>query len=104
MAGSARRRAAGAALAALVASSLAADAEADAGTRKPVRRFTATAGVSYSDGEYGDRPDARIVSLPLSLKYQRGPWTTKLTVPFVQIRVRRGSTFSSSAQGIGDVI
>ena len=107
MAGSARRRAAGAALVALVVGSLGADASADVGTRKPLRRFTATAGVSYSDGDYGDRPDARIVSLPVSLKYQRGPWTTKLTVPFVQIRerrVRRGSTLSSSDQGIGDVI
>jgi hypothetical protein len=90
-----------------MASSLGVDASADVGTRKPLRRFTATAGVSYSDGEYGERPDARIVSLPLSLKYQRGPWTTKLTVPFVQIRerrVRRGSRISSSDQGIGDVI
>ncbi len=73
-----------------------------------LRRFTATAGFSYSDGEYGARPDARILALPLSFKYQRGRWTTRVSVPLVQIRERRrlrsGARLASSERGIGDLV
>jgi hypothetical protein len=134
----ARDRAAGAVLAALVASAIVPAASAgeeprnllrsftataglgysqvaaseaeDAAPRhgSEVRRFTATAGISYSDGEYGDQPDARILALPLSLKYQRGPWTTRVSVPLVQIRERRmlrsGARMGSSDRGIGDIV
>jgi hypothetical protein len=82
----------------------------DAGPRHggELRRLTASAGISYSDGEYGDQPDARILALPLSLKYQRGAWTTRLSVPLVQIRERRtlrnGSRIEGSDRGIGDIV
>lgn len=75
---------------------------------RSLRRLTATAGIGYSDGEYGDQPDARILAVPLSLKYQRGSWTTRVTVPLVQIRERRtlrdGSRLESTGRGIGDIV
>jgi hypothetical protein len=73
-----------------------------------LRRLTVSAGIGYSTGEYGDRPDAQILALPLSLRYQRGPWTTRVSVPLVQIRergtLRNGSRIASTERGMGDIV
>ena len=44
-------------------------------------RFTATLGGDYSTGDYGDPDTTRIRSVSLGLRYARGPWTGRVSVP-----------------------
>src|SRR5712692_4476451 len=43
------------------------------------------AGVNYSTGTYGTSEETRIVSVPLTARYDKDPWTLKLTVPFLSV-------------------
>jgi hypothetical protein len=79
-------------------------------------------GFNYSSGNYGTTTDTEITSIPISAAYDTGPWTLKLTVPYVRItgasdvvvglgRARRGrapATATTSVvrttSGLGDVV
>lgn len=44
-------------------------------------RFTATLGGDYSTGDYGEPQTTRIRSASLGLRYVRGPWTGRASIP-----------------------
>jgi hypothetical protein len=77
-------------------------------------------GYNYSSGDYGDTVDTEITSIPFSLTYETGPWSVKVTVPYLRItgpgdvvpgvgRGRRGGTTAPTTtvqtnSGLGDVV
>lgn len=42
-------------------------------------------GVNYSEGDYGDIRKTKVISAPLALKYSRGGFNIKVSVPYVHI-------------------
>lgn len=42
-------------------------------------------GFGYSEGEYGDIKDTKVLSVPVSLTYRKGPWKMRVSVPWVSI-------------------
>lgn len=42
-------------------------------------------GINYSQGDYGETQDTKVVSVPLALKYKRGRFTVRVSVPYVHI-------------------
>lgn len=103
-------------LAALLAgalSSAAAFAAADAWADD--ERFGLSTGFDYSTGKYGTAISTGIFSIPVTRKYETGPWAFKLTVPYVRIsgagnvvpgvgRIKTGGTTSSTQSGLGDAV
>ncbi|GAB4178734.1 MAG: hypothetical protein OHK0026_05750 [Rhodocyclaceae bacterium] len=82
-------------------------------------RLTLTTGIDYSTGKYGGAASTDILYVPLIGKYETGPWTLKLTVPWLQITgpgnvvgsgdgviVSGGSasTVRTRQSGMGDVV
>ena len=79
---------------------------------------TLSTGYDYSTGKYGDTVATTINYVPTSAKYDAGPWTVKLTVPYLQMTgpanvigggdntvvTSTGSTQRRSAAGLGDVL
>ena len=61
-------------------------------------QFSAGAGFNYSTGEYGTSTTTKIISIPLTGRYEQGPLTLKLTVPWIEI-----SGASSVIPGVGAV-
>jgi hypothetical protein len=82
-------------------------------------------GIHYSSGDYGTSSTTTILSIPLTARYDRGPWTFKGSIPYLSVdgpstvvpgvgRVpntnprRRGgaatATTDGSASGIGDLV
>jgi hypothetical protein len=47
--------------------------------------WSLSSGISYSRGDYGDIAATEVVSVPVSLKYRRGNWRFKVSVPWVSI-------------------
>ena len=47
--------------------------------------WSLSTGGSYSRGDYGDIAETEVISVPVSLKYRRGNWRFKVTVPWVHI-------------------
>lgn len=47
--------------------------------------FTLSAGYESSSGKYGTTSTTDIVTIPLSALYESGPWSLKLTVPYLKI-------------------
>ncbi|MBN8485596.1 MAG: hypothetical protein J0L50_12565 [Sphingomonadales bacterium] len=41
-------------------------------------------GVNYSEGDYGDIEDTRVIAAPVSLKYSKGGFSVRVSVPFIQ--------------------
>ncbi len=78
--------------------------------------FTLITGFDYSSGKYGGTDSTDILYIPFTGKYETGPWTLKLTVPYIQITgpgnvVRDVGAFRSSSSttrttesGLGDVV
>jgi len=80
--------------------------------------LTLSTGYDYSTGKYGDRVATTIRYIPTYIKYETGPWTTKLTVPYLDMTgpanvigggdntvvTSTGSTQRRSASGLGDVL
>ena len=72
--------------------------------------------VNYSSGKYGTPSSTDITSVPLNVAYDKGPWTFKLSVPFVRITGpsdvvvglgRKNSTATPvvrTASGLGDIV
>ncbi|NLR70025.1 hypothetical protein HGI47_03930 [Novosphingobium sp. ERN07] len=54
-------------------------AQADPGT------WRISTGVNYSQGDYGDTQDTKVVSVPVALKYRRGGFSVRVSVPYVHI-------------------
>jgi hypothetical protein len=79
-------------------------------------KFSLATGLDYSTGTYGGSQSTDILYVPVTGKYQEGPWSLKLTVPYLQItgpgNVLRGvgqtRTTATSARitqsGMGDVV
>lgn len=42
-------------------------------------------GVNYSEGDYGELQDTQVVSVPLALKYKRGRFSVRVSLPYVHI-------------------
>lgn len=85
--------------------------------------WTVGTGFNYSSGNYGSATDTEITSIPFSVAYDTGPWTLKLTAPYVRITgatdvvvglgrpTRRGGAAATTttsvvrtSSGLGDVV
>lgn len=42
-------------------------------------------GINYSEGDYGDVADTKVVSVPVSVRYKRGGFSLRVSVPYVAI-------------------
>lgn len=58
-------------------------------------QVTLTTGLDYSTGSYGGTSDTDILYIPVVGKYETGPWTLKLTVPYIRITAPSGGTVVS---------
>lgn len=83
-------------------------------------RYSLGAGLDYSSGDYGTGSATEIWYLPLRFKYERGPATLKLTVPYLRITAPSGGTVigyddggrpiysgggaRTTEEGLGDVV
>lgn len=47
--------------------------------------WRASAGVNYSEGDYGDTRKTKVVAAPIALKYSRGGFSVRVSVPYVHI-------------------
>lgn len=73
--------------------------------------FSVGAGVNYSSGDYGTGSDTKILSIPIYGRYDTGPWSLKLTVPFLRVSggtgaipgVGRVNNSNPLRRGIGNV-
>ncbi len=48
--------------------------------------FSLGTGLNYSSGKYGTSTVTKILSIPFTARYDEGPWTLKLTVPYLRVR------------------
>jgi len=55
-------------------------------------------GFNYSTGDYGTSTSTEIISIPLTARYDHGPWIFKLTVPYLRV-----SGGTSVVPGVGRV-
>ncbi|QOV94755.1 hypothetical protein [Novosphingobium sp. ES2-1] len=47
--------------------------------------WRASAGANYSEGKYGDTATTKVVSAPVAIKYRKGGFSIRLSVPWVHI-------------------
>lgn len=47
--------------------------------------WRASAGANYSEGRYGDTATTKVVSAPVAIKYRKGGFSIRLSVPWVHI-------------------
>jgi hypothetical protein len=47
--------------------------------------FSLGSGVNFSTGTYGGSESTQIVTLPLTARYEREPWTVRATLPYLHI-------------------
>lgn len=47
--------------------------------------LTLGVGAEYSSGKYGSTEDTEILYVPVTAKYETGPWALKLVVPYVRV-------------------
>lgn len=47
--------------------------------------WSLSSGVSFSRGDYGDVADTKVLSAPVSVKYRKGSWRFKVSLPFVRV-------------------
>ncbi len=78
-------------------------------------RLSLTTGVDYSSGKYGGTQSTDITYIPITAKYQTGPWTLKLTVPHISVTgpgnvvpdvgtVTTSTTTRTTQSGLGDIV
>ncbi len=76
-------------------------------------------GIDYSSGDYGADKDTDILYIPFTASYNTGPWTSKVTVPWIRIEGPGGvvgggdgsvvipgkgkAQSTSSESGLGDI-
>lgn len=85
------------------------------------RYFELSAGYEFSSGKYGTTSTTDIVTIPVAAYYETGPWSLKLTVPYIRVtgdgsvlasgggRGRHATTTSTTTTittnaGLGDVV
>lgn len=61
------------------------EAPATAGDQELPGVWRASAGVNYSEGDYGDTQSTKVVSAPVALKYRKGGFSIRVSVPWVHI-------------------
>jgi hypothetical protein len=66
-------------------SNLALAQESSTTQKKSSGVFRLSAGTSYSSGDYGDVADTNVFSSTLSAKYSQGPFSLRVSVPFVRL-------------------
>jgi hypothetical protein len=84
--------------------------------------FSLGTGLNYSTGNYGTSTETKILSIPFTARYDEGPWTLKLTVPYLRVtgpanvipgigrfdtsgrRSRRQGQATTTESGIGDTV
>ena len=71
-----------AALAAAVAIQFLATHKAHAASWESFKVFS---GVDYSTGDYGEATNTDIIYVPLTVKYETGPWTLRATTSYIRI-------------------
>src|SRR5512141_1890866 len=62
--------------------------------------FTLGAGFDYTSGKYGTTSTTDILTVPVSALYETGPWSLKLTVPYMQVS-SDGEVIASGRYGRG---
>ena len=83
-------------------------------------RYSLSAGIDFSSWDYGSSANTDIWFLPVSFKYERGPSTLRLTVPYIRVTAPSGGTLigyddqgrpiysgtgpRTTEQGLGDVV
>lgn len=60
-----------------------------------------SAGFDYSTGKYGGSETTRVLVLPVTVRYDQGPWLFKLTVPYLEVT---GSAGGVAGGGDGEVV
>lgn len=58
---------------------------ATAGGQEAPTVWRASAGVNYSEGDYGDTQSTKVVSAPVAIKYRKGSFSIRVSVPWVDI-------------------
>lgn len=82
--------------------------------------FSLTSGLDYSTGKYGTTSSTEVWFVPVTLKYETGPSTYKLTVPYLRVTGLSGGTIigyddgrpiyasgtgaRTTEEGLGDVV
>jgi hypothetical protein len=61
-----------------------ADEQKDSGQSAP-GTWRISTGVNYSQGDYGEVQDTKVVSAPIAVKYRRGGFSVRVSVPYVHI-------------------
>lgn len=56
-----------------------------AGTWAADEQISLSTGFDYSSGDYGGSTSTDILQVPVIGKYVTGPWTYKLTVPYIEV-------------------
>lgn len=74
-------------MAAALSANVAAAQEAPAanGVEESPGVWRASVGVNYSEGDYGDTQSTKVVSAPVALKYRKGGFSIRVSVPWVHI-------------------
>jgi len=74
-------------LAGVLAANAAAAQEAPAQAQKDDEPavWRASAGANYSEGKYGDTATTKVVSAPVAIKYRKGGFSVRLSVPWVHV-------------------
>lgn len=83
-------------------------------------RVTLSAGAEYTNGDYGGTEDIAEWYAPLTVRYKRGTWAYRVTVPYLRVAtptdgeligfdadgrpIYSGGTDTTTESGIGDVI
>ncbi|WP_298288610.1 hypothetical protein [Novosphingobium sp.] len=83
--------------AALALPGLAFAQEADETAQPDPGTWRVSTGINYSQGDYGDVQDTKVTSVPIALKYRRGGFSIRVSVPYV--RVEGPGTLLDTPQG-----
>ena len=78
-----------------------------------VAQVSVSTGMDFSSGKYGEPDKTDTLTIPVILKYETGPWTAKLNLPWIRVKgtVNRetgesfgGATRTAQTQsGVGDL-
>ncbi len=77
--------------------------------------FSLTTGLDYSSGKYGGTQSTDILYIPITGKYETGPWSFKLTAPYIRITgpggvvkdvgaYKTAGATRTTESGLGDVV
>lgn len=61
------------------------EARVEAQTTSDPAIWRASVGANYSEGEYGDTQSTKVMSAPVAIKYKKGGFSIRVSVPYVHI-------------------